>query len=470
MKNRSHFQAGKILHASVCLYALAAFILNLIRIFDNEFWGDEAYSIMLSRMTLAQMLGETASDVHPPLFYSFLMALRNLLGDHGWVYHLAALIPFALVLIFTVTLVYRRFGAGSAFIMITLCGISENAVNYNIEVRMYSLAFMFVLFSYYSLLIVLNGEKKGSLWFVLFSLGAAYSHYYALVSVAFFYLLLLYLVIRKRFELKKLCIIYAATIAGYLPWLIAMLYTFLRTSRDFWMTDIPGIKDVIKYFYLADNKWYSYIMFILTFAMVALVTYLERAKKSEIQKESVTWLISGIGAAVFSCVIGVGISHLLRPVFTLRYLYPVISVMWLVLASSVSFIKRKAVASILIAASSLIVFIPGYRFIYTYDRITDRICSETMEQVEEVVLPGDILITNDSHLDWILLDYYVPGHDHILAEDTDIELEAGGSYLLFWSDALTDEETARLNENGYEAVPEVLGGMLGDSVNIYRLR
>ncbi|MBQ3851795.1 MAG: glycosyltransferase family 39 protein [Lachnospiraceae bacterium] len=489
---------NKAAFALVFIYAAAVFAMNLIRIFDNEFWSDEVYSIMLSRMHLFDMISETASDVHPPLYYLFLMMLRNMLGDHGWVYHLAALIPFAFVLVFILTAVYKRFGFGSALIMITLCGLSENALNYNIEVRMYSLAFMFVLFSFYELLRVLEGKKNASALFILFSLGAAYSHYYALISVAFFYVAILINVIRKKLELKKLYVIYGVTVIGYLPWLVKAVVTLLRTKNDFWMKEIPGIRDLIKYFYLTDNKWYSYAMFVLTFALAAYVIIRGRREKaagvsdkgadavgsmetdaagagleknsSGVSIDSVSvWLICGLSSAVFTCVIGEAVSYIVRPVFTFRFIYPVVSVMWMVLAASVSFLKKKEIAGIVVAAVSLVFFLPGYRFIYTYDRITDKLCLETMEQVSQAIEPGDVLITNDSHMDWMLLDYYVPGHEHEYTEDLDISFDENNSYVLVWSDVLSGDEINILSEKGYEAEPEIIDGLLGDRVNIYRL-
>ena len=70
------------------LYGTILFILNAIRIFDNNFWGDEAFSIALSHMNFIDMLKATATDVHPPLYYAILQIGFRLLGNHGFVYHL----------------------------------------------------------------------------------------------------------------------------------------------------------------------------------------------------------------------------------------------------------------------------------------------------------------------------------------------------------------------------------------------
>ena len=39
----------------VVAFAAVLVVLNLLRIFDNNFWGDEAYTIMLSKMKFIVM-------------------------------------------------------------------------------------------------------------------------------------------------------------------------------------------------------------------------------------------------------------------------------------------------------------------------------------------------------------------------------------------------------------------------------
>ena len=56
------------------------------------------------------MLQVTAADNHPPLYYLFTQLLYHLLGNHGYVYHLSALIPYGLILILACTVIFRQFG------------------------------------------------------------------------------------------------------------------------------------------------------------------------------------------------------------------------------------------------------------------------------------------------------------------------------------------------------------------------
>lgn len=81
----------------VGIYAAVLFLLNLARIFDNNFWGDEAYSLNLIQRTVPEIIKGTASDVHPPLYYMFLRLAYLLFGNQGWAYHLVSLIPCGII-------------------------------------------------------------------------------------------------------------------------------------------------------------------------------------------------------------------------------------------------------------------------------------------------------------------------------------------------------------------------------------
>lgn len=451
-------------HISACIYAAVIFASHFMRIFDNDFWGDEAYSIGMARIGFSDMLKITAADVHPPLYYSLLMLLYRIFGDHGWVYHLAAIVPFTVILIFAVTSLYKRFGKEAAFIFLTLIGFSDNAVIYNVEVRMYCLAFMFVLLSYYSLYRCINGERNAEAFFALFSLGAAYSHYYAMLAVAFFYLALFVRAICKKYRFGKFLAVCAATVAGYLPWLIQVVTTFGRTTGDYWMTEIPGVKDLVKYFFLSGNKWYSYAMFLCTLA-VALICILKRKQDAA----RALWLFWGLASCLGVVLAGVIVSTLMRPVFTFRFVYPVVSAMWLALAAGVSGLKIRKILAPVIIVISLIIYVPSFISTVRYERDIDAICADTTASLRSMLKEDDHILTNGSHLDWTLIDYYVPGPEHELVETVDYEYEEGRTYYLFWTEPLTQDEIAVLDEKGFTAEEKIKNGLIGNWVNVYKL-
>lgn len=469
------------------VYAVMVFVMNFVRIFDENFWGDEGYSIILARMPLKDMFVGTAGDVHPPLYYIFLMIGNRILGDFGWVYHLISIMPLFFILVFALTVVWKRFGKEASFLFITLVGTSSQAIVYNVEVRMYSWAFLFVLLSFWFLFSIMENKLYAEIPFILFSLAAAYTHYYALFSVAFFYLALLLLCLLKKYPLKRLMMVYCFTIMGYLPWLIQMLTTFKRTSENFWIKDTPGFLTGLRYYFQSVVDVYSDFIWCII-ALGCMIIILRETKIIRVQKEEdkfcvhifdnvqelatdTAWLCFGLLAAFGTLAIAELISLLIRPAFLLRYLYPVASVVWLVLCVIISKLKWRSFVGTVIIIISFVVFLPDYVITYRHDKdISDR-CVVTWNEMKGMITEDDILLTDFVHLNWTLLDYYFPQNEHKLVSEEYDTLESGKQYWLVWSSDLDNDDVTWLEDNGLEAEEKLCGGIIGsETVHVYYLK
>lgn len=237
--------------AILSIYATILFILNFIRIFDNNFWGDEAFTIGLIKNPIAKIVTGTASDVHPPLYYFIVRLAYVIFGNRGWVFHLVSLIPCFIILFLSLTVFWKQFGKEFSAILITLSCLSENAVVFNVEVRMYSWGSLFLLLSFYELYCILQiDNRRNYLLFALFSLAAAYTHYYCLIAVAFYYIVLLYLVFKRKYlNMRKVILCCTATVLGYLPWLVILVKSIKRVKDSYWINDIPTIKECVEYLF-----------------------------------------------------------------------------------------------------------------------------------------------------------------------------------------------------------------------------
>lgn len=458
--------------AAIC-YTVPLFWLNFIRIFDNDFWGDEGFTIRLAQMSIPDMLTATAQDVHPPLFYIFNIAAYHIFGSHGWVYHGVALAPYVLSLIFFLTVIWKKFGKIPALLMVTFSSVLSSAVIYNVEARMYSWAALFVLLSYYGLYLIFTENKRSSyIIFTLSSLAAAYTHYYAMISVAFFYLALLLSAIRRKIRFRNVLITYVITVAGYLPWLFQMLGTFRRTSEGFWMDKsyVPGFADSVLYFFSSQNNfhaspnWYPRVMMIC--AIVIIVGSMILNKKAD------HWIIWGVTASVGTVVLGELISILIRPSFTTRYIYPVSTVFWLAFSISLSRLKGRKILACTAVALTLIACLPEYYSTYTSEKAMDIRNTKTEQYARKAVNKDDTVFTNIFDLNWTLLDYFVPGPEHsqIYSVSDCTNLQKGKTYWLFWSSDLSDSDLETLEKDGYSVVETFHDGILGmNEVHIYKL-
>jgi hypothetical protein len=476
----------------ITCYAAILFLLNFIRIFDNNFWGDEAFSIRLAQMKIVDAVQATANDVHPPLYYIFLIAACRMLGGHDWVYHAVSLLPYLFSLVFFLTIVYKEFGKTTSALLVTFSSILSNAIVYNVEVRMYSWAALFVMLSFYSLHMVIRDGKQFSYFcFILSSLAAAYTHYYALFAVAFFYLVMLFLAARTQLKWKNVFFTYLFTLVGYLPWLMALIITFERTSESFWVKGRPGIKSCFLYFFSSPSELYSAVMIGLTFVTIVISIlfhseviqieynsgkYHVHIKKSKLIISDVEqWLLCGLGAAVWVIAVGELISIFVQPSFLTRYLYPITPVVWIVFSVSISRLETKIrdAYALGILILTLAVCLPGYAKTYLSDKEENEVCAATAEYASTEIGQDDDILTNDPHLAWTILDYYFPGIDHTYVADLDEDLKKCSSdttYWLMWSSDIDSSEMKLISTNGYAAEEKYHAGILGTrKIHLYKL-
>lgn len=115
-----------------------------------------------------------------------------------------------------------------------ISGLGQACLEYNLEVRMYALAFLCVMGCFYcSYRVIEDGTRKTWTGMVLWALGAAYSHYYALVAVGimmFFTGVAVWIKYRGKTWRKGVLAIVAFLI-GYAPWLY-FFYAGLKMSAE----------------------------------------------------------------------------------------------------------------------------------------------------------------------------------------------------------------------------------------------
>lgn len=474
----------------VGLYAALLFFLNFIRIFDNNFWGDETTTInhiMSSNFT--SITTWAAEDVHPPLYYYMLKIVYMIIGNHGWAYHLLSLLPCLFIIILSLTVFWKEFGGKVSVILITFIGLSYNAVYYNVEVRMYSWAGLFVLLSYYGLWKILKYQRKQDyIFFIFFSLSASYTHYFSMVTVAFFYLVVMIIALLSRqLSIKAVVITWISTIIGYLPWAIKFLKTVQRTADSYWVIGIPTFKSALYYLFSSrfstTGIWIVLFVVIITFFIYEtkiLTIIINKEKQIDItvafDQITISNIVIFISAGIF-CVLGtiifaISYSHIIRPIFTHRYIYATSIVAWMVLAIVVSKLKLGKIWIILLCSFLLAGFIPRYQEIYMREKQDNDILQDTLKVMENIN-SNDIILTNNSHIHSSIIRYYFPDiNAQILDENTFAELDKDLCYYLIVSNK-TDMDAIfqAVEDSGFHYLTIVNEGNFGTNiVNIYQIK
>jgi len=430
---------------SVLLFALSATFVYLTfnRCFDNFFLGDECYSILLSHMSLSSMLQETAIDVHPPLYYILLRGLYLIFGDKPIAYHFSSFIPYVIIVVFSCTLIRKEFNLITAFFVVVFVSFSNCGERYILEIRMYSLASMFVLFAFYSLYFILKNNKN-FYWciFVLSSLGAAYTHYYALVSVSFFYITLIIYSFYRKELIKKTFFACIFTVIAYLPWFFyGLLGAFLRTVESWWLSDIPTLDLIILFIF---NYFFICIAFILS-----ILSFFILCRKSN--TENRIWIFSGILAFIGTIAVAYTLSYTIRPYLQDRYIYPLVPVVFFIFGYCLSKFKYGTIISLLLITVFFSFRVPAYYYSYYY-KVSKSFCtSYFLETVKPA--QNSKIITDDYHFKWTVLPYYYPNNKALYLTDIVEYLDNSIDNIdsetwLIWTHALSQDEMSKISKKG----------------------
>ncbi len=214
----------------------------------NDIWYDELFTEGFVSQPLGRMLSLAARDVHPPLYYIIVKGAVELAHffvpgvDAVTVSKMVSVIPFLLLLLYSATLVRKRYGWLCAGLFSFCILAMPQLSGFTVEVRMYSWAMFFITAAYFhGMEIAFRGGKtcaagqtniaggtcavgqtniaggmrtagqtrhegtarrKGYVhhWaaFILYGICAAYTHYFAAVAAACLYLFLAGMLLWRR--------------------------------------------------------------------------------------------------------------------------------------------------------------------------------------------------------------------------------------------------------------------------------
>lgn len=225
------------------IFAVLICVCASLPVFSQNILQDEAFSIVLVRNSVSEMLRGTAADVHPPLYYLLMMAVKFFMGgkESLTAYRFLSLVGTWLnLLLVGATLVRKRWGVCSANVYILFFGLTYYTLEFSVMVRMYSWGTFFVTLSAVLALFYYEGERtKDIVLCGIVTLLAMYTHYYALLAVFILWLFLLAGGIKKKALLKRILIAGTCIVIGYLPWLSAFYHQTRTVAEYYWISYLP---------------------------------------------------------------------------------------------------------------------------------------------------------------------------------------------------------------------------------------
>lgn len=341
----------------VVVYVLALFVvvINISLIFDNVVWGDEAFSVNTAQNTFSGIMQILYYyDSHPPLHYFWMKIFGDIFGHTIYIYHLASLVPFIISIVLVVSFFRKRLGNIPAAFLVVILGLGYFCIEYNLEIRMYSLAFLGVLMTFYcAYRVISEGKKIAYIGMVLWALLAAYSHYYGLVTVGilmFMTTLAIWIKYRGKSWING-TVAMVVFLTGYAPWFYFLFNAMKNVSKSWWMTDILSLRRTVSM--ILGGHGFNWLILallaILSLALLAvesgfLVVKSENGKRRlRIKKPTVKhWsdetfaVVVGLATIVSTVCFAYFVCYAFKPMLAQRYMYPLSAVTFVTLAVAMS--------------------------------------------------------------------------------------------------------------------------------------
>lgn len=372
---------------------------------------DEAYSINLVRGSIRDIIGGTASDVHPPLYY-LLLKMTAFLGGESLIGYgiVTALAAWLNVLLLGATVIRKRWGNWASVIYIMWFGMTYATIEYSVLIRMYSWSAFFVTAS--ALLLYFYYEQEKNIYLVvgiLMTLAAMYTHYYALMAVFFEWcILFLITMFRKRYKIMWVIAGGILILAGYFPWLRVLASQSGRVSNGYWIKKF----DLGQWLLSPANLMMSELegAEIALYFCIFVVLFMACLKR---QKEA---LLSFLVFAL-TMITGQAISVLVTPIWQDRYLY----VVWGMLALFVALATgQKESGYSALPKASLVIFLCISLMCSMQKAMRDELlaCSdkEWVEFLRNHVEKDALVIVDDPYEHIVVFQYYLPDAELVMVE------------------------------------------------------
>lgn len=304
------------------IFWIIILILSLLYIIEaikcNVITDEEAYTLALIKHDFLDIINITTNDTHPPLSYFYFKIFTFLFNYDITATKIFATIPLIFILIFGGLLVRKNLSNRTAIIFLIMFFATPPFLQWASISRMYSLAIAFVFFAgIYAYEVFTCAKTRKWILYCLFSVAAAYTHYYALLSVIIIGLMLLAFIIIKDKKLIKNYIIYVCgCIVLYLPWISHILTQITQKINGSFALPCLSYKtyiSLIKYFAGTNFKILWFLIFII---YIILFIFILKSKNKKI----INIICCSISLPLLTLIIASIVSILIKPILWARYM------------------------------------------------------------------------------------------------------------------------------------------------------
>jgi hypothetical protein len=434
--------------------------------FSHGLDGDEAYTYkMVKENDFVNIVRVTASDIHPPLYYFLVEIVVNLCGLLGLgsqnmlMVRIAGILGLLLTLTLSNTLVAKRFGVYCAAAFNLVMGLAPTSLYYNYYMRMYSWLLAFTLGSILFAYEITIEPKKRSNWifFFFFGLAAAYTQYFAVLTVAGVYLYLaVYLLATRQKRFHTLIITGLATVIAYVPWLFVMYRQYLVFS-SLESVQAPTFDPGGLFSFIFDTNIEMTAVMGVCLLVTAALVFIARFRKTD--QTTIFFLAMCILNFAFTYLTSIWIGSTGHHGYHFRYVYQSLPLLWLFII--INLIRSHPKTLIPFALWLMILCMSSYVLERGKEYENEAVIQQTEAFFAQNISEDAIIVYN--LLAWdIIYGVYLPTQEFVYVEDFNPQ-DADGRDVWFFDYGISEftnaqkEQGAKLIQEGTLALQHILG-------------
>ncbi len=360
----------------------------------RAFWGDEAWTALISALPLPDLVKTTAADFHPPLYYTLVHFWMQAFGNSEVSLRLISLL-FWLLAGIAACFFARSLNLSRTFRLRFAYFVWFNPFLflYAFEARNYTLfVFLSVCSMWFFYLLLRSPRPIFLTGYLLFTLAGLYTHYFMFFLLAAQYL---FVVLFRRDLFKHFLLLAVCFLLLYLPWLPFFFSQVKSVAGGYWIAPLTPntvwgtVETLIRGEYTS-----AFSAGLLLFFGVYLLLAVRTAWQNKSLKTPETALF-----LIWFCIpflLPILVSFY-RPLFFYRYLiFTAVPVMLLPLFWLASATKRPATpGALLIPALFPLLLLAAYLYIdwLTLSRNTRQLFKPVLAEIHAQARPGDVIYT-----------------------------------------------------------------------------
>lgn len=418
--------------------AIGAMLMSFGIGLSQSVWFDEAYSIMVAKQPIDQLLHLAAVDTHPPLYYLVLKAWAGMFGWSEFALRSLSVLVLGGSLIFGGLLARRLFGVRAALVTLPFIVLAPFLLRYGFEIRMYALASLIGIGATYTLVAAVEAKTETQryicygIYAVLVALGV-YTLYYTALLWAAHLIWLVYATYKQKKPLLKApwLLAYMGSVVLFLPW----LPEFFRQVNNGALAPISqamtleNLLGIVSFNFMYQPVWELSALqsLLVLFVLGAVIFITVKALRVASKEERTKFLL--LAFYILVPVVLLTFVSLFRPMYVERYLAHVALGGMLFVGVAVALATKKSTIMLQsVAALLLVVLVVGIAHLvqvgnYNFQRLQKPDIAQASKSLSGCE-NGSTILAADPYVA-IELSYYVKNCDiYFYSEDAKL----GGGY------------------------------------------